>query len=40
MNMSGDVLNAGETFREKYDYGFTGSIFKKVPIIIYDHTII
>ena len=34
IHMSDDILNADENVEDEYEYGFTGSFFKKVPIII------
>ena len=38
MHMSGGMLNADEDVLYKYEYQFTGSFFKKAPIIIDDNT--
>ena len=36
INLSGDISNAGGNVEEQDDYGFTGSFFKKHPIILDD----
>ena len=38
MNVSGNILNAGENVEDQEDYGFTASFFKTTPIIIYNTT--
>ena len=38
IHMSGDIMNAYKNAEDKYEYGFTGSIFKKALIIIDDNT--
>ena len=36
--MSGDILNADENVEDEDEYRFTGSYFKKSPIIVDDNT--
>ena len=38
INVSGDIFNSSGNFEEQEYYRFTGSLFKKAPIIIYDNT--
>ena len=37
-NLVGDILNAGDNFDDKKDYGFRGSFIKIAPTVIDDYT--